>query len=110
MALSPQERGKLGAQKRWAADQEREGEVPKYRITAICYGEDDKIYDPEATQKDEDGNPKPLYMETWNEYPAYYMEPANEAARAMCAKHPSAQVGNALDELTRLSTDAPRAA
>ena len=110
MALSPQERGKLGAQKRWGEGQQEEGgERPRYRITATCYL-DDTILDPAATPKDDNGDPKPLYYETDTEYPAWYMEPVNEAAMAMCAKHPPAPYGDAINALTRLPTDAPKAA
>ena len=101
MALSPQERGKLGAQKRWG-EQEREGEIPRYRLTAICYL-DDCIHDPAAQPKDDNGDPKPLYYDTDTEYPAWYMEPVNEAAKAMCAKHPPVPYGDPINTLTQLS-------
>ena len=106
--LSPQERGKLGAEKRWkeqqAAAGDPVGEIPKYRITPVCYGADDKIYDPEAQPRDDDGNPKPLYMEFIGQ-PAWYMEPANDAARKVCKETPPAPWNDLLVMATRLSTD-----
>lgn len=111
MALSPQERGAMGARKRWGGEQngERgEGEIPRYRITAVCYL-DDRIYDPEEQPKDDNGDPKPLYYETDTEYPAWYMEPVNDAARAMCAKHPPRPQGSTVESMTPLPSDAPLA-
>lgn len=87
--MSPQERGALGAAKRWGNKQPgmpTDGERPVYRITQTCYCFD-KIWDPDAQPKDDNGDPRPLYME-WDERPAYYMEPANEAAKAMYEKNP----------------------
>ena len=59
-------------------------EIPKYRITAICH-HNDRIYDPESTPKDSNGDPTPLYLE-FDGHPEYYMEPANAAAEAMVEK------------------------
>lgn len=63
-------------------------EIPKYRITETCY-HNDRIYDPALQPKDEDGEPKPLYME-FTGRPAHYMEPFNEAAKAMYRQFPPA--------------------
>ena len=102
MALSPQERGKLGAQKRWGNDAgSDDNERPRYRLTAKCYL-DDVILDPADQPKDDSGEPKPLYYETDTEYPAWYMEPVNEAAHAMCAKHPPVPYGDPINTLTQL--------
>ena len=109
MAMSPQERGRLGAQKRWSEDAQpqREGEMPRYVIKAACYI-DDVLMDPAAQPKDENGDPKPLYYETDTEYPAWYMEPQNEAAMAMCAKNPSKYGGDPVTSMARLPSDVVR--
>ena len=95
MALSPQERGRLGAEKRWRENNPEvpEGEVPKYRVLELCYHKNlegiDRLYDPESTARDDNGDHKPLYLETYG-IPAHYMEPANDAAKAMVKKYPPA--------------------
>lgn len=76
-------------------------EAPKYRITEICY-HNDRIYDPALTPKDDNGDPKPLYME-FTGYPAHYMEPANDAARAMCQKHPASPWFDPMVRMTDVS-------
>lgn len=59
---------------------------PKYRVTETCFFKDrqglDRLYDPTSTQKDENGDHRPLYLETWG-HPAHYMVPENEAAKSM---------------------------
>ena len=102
-AMSPEERGRLGAEKRWGKKPEVESQIPKYRITAICYN-NDRIYDPALQPLDENGDPKPLYME-YEGVPAYYMEPANAAAQAMWDQHQPKEWVDPINVLTRLSTD-----
>lgn len=75
-----------------------EAEIPKYRITEICY-HDDKIHDPSLQPKDDEGNPKPLYME-FTGHPAHYMEPANDAARAMYKRYPPAAWFDPMTKMT----------
>lgn len=77
---------------------EKVNEVPKYRITQTCF-HNDRIYDPAMQPKDDEGEPKPLYME-FTGHPAHYMEPANDAARAMYAKHPPAAWFDPINRMT----------
>ena len=104
--LSAKERGQLGAQKRWGAQQQQpvqlsEGETPIYRITEICYCFD-RLWDPTTQQKDDKGDPKPLYME-WTEKPAYYMVPANAATEEMYAKFPPAPWADVITQATKIT-------
>ena len=104
--MSAVERGKLGAQKRWEGKQTETGaELPKWRITATCYL-NDRIYDPELQPKDDNGDPKPLFLEIDTEYPSWYMEPANAAAEAVCERHAPAPVSDINAQL-RISPLAP---
>lgn len=103
--LSAKERGALGAAKRWNKDAEG-NEIPRYRITAVCY-HNDRIYDPESTPKDDEGEHKPLYME-FDGRPAHYMEPANDAARAMWEKYPPSAWFDPINRMTALPTDVAR--
>ena len=92
--MTAQERGALGAAKRWSkqSTDEAQSEVPKYRLTEICY-HNDRIYDPELqpmVDKDEpDKGLRPLYL-NFTGHPSHYMEPANQAAQDMCDKFPPA--------------------
>ncbi len=103
--LSAEERGRLGAAKRWGTKEVKESKSdrPKYRITEVCH-HNDRIYDPAMQPKDEDGEPKPLYME-FDGPPSYYMEPANEAAQAMYEKYPPTPWIDPINAMTRLPTD-----
>lgn len=76
-------------------------EIPKYRITETCY-HNDRIYDPVNQPKDDDGEPKPLYME-FSGHPAHYMEPANEAARAMTKQFPPTPWFDPMTKMTDVS-------
>lgn len=68
-------------------------EVPKYRLTEPAYL-NDRLYLPDEQPLDmnaealEDGTQprKPLVI-AYAGIPAHYMEPMNDAARAMCEKH-----------------------
>lgn len=74
---------------------------PKYRITETSY-HNDRIYEPKDQPKDDEGNPKPLYME-FEGRPAHYMEPANAAAKAMYAKFPPAAWFDPMLQMTDVS-------
>lgn len=101
MAMSAEERGRLGAEKRWGVKDAPESEMSKWRITTVCYL-NDRIYDPNAQPKDDNGDSKPLYLEYATEYPAWYMEPVNEAAKAVYERHPPKQFVDAINTLTQL--------
>lgn len=88
----------------------RKGEVPKYRLTEKAYL-NDRLYDPEEMPIDQSAEPddtgalpkRPLIV-AFPGIPAYYMEPVNDAARAMVAKHPERMRAlNPIDELSIVS-------
>lgn len=106
MALTAQERGQLGAQKRWGAKDEVQSETPLYRITEICY-HNDRIYDPAAQPLDHNGDPRPLLME-FEGHPAHYMEPANAAAQTAWDANPPAPYYDPINRMTTLPTDKAR--
>lgn len=69
-------------------------EAPRYRLTERCYL-NDRLYDPDEMALDqnaeplEDGTqPRKALIIAFRGVPAHYMEPVNDAAKAMCAKHP----------------------
>tara|TARA_R110000868_G_scaffold257134_1_gene514235 strand:- start:11589 stop:11972 length:384 start_codon:yes stop_codon:yes gene_type:complete len=91
--MSAQERGALGAAKRWSkqsTDEPAASAIPKYRLTQICY-HNDRIYDPDAQPLVDAADPesglRPLYL-NFTGHPAHYMEPANQAAHDMYDKYP----------------------
>ena len=70
------------------------GVWPKYQVTEKCFGQDkngiDRLWEPETMPNDDEGNPMPLYYETW-QHPAYYMIPVNDAAKEMTRIYPVAE-------------------
>lgn len=99
-----------------AEAQTRKAEMPRYRLTEKAYL-NDRLYDPEEMQIDQNAEPddngaqprKPLIV-GFAGVPAYYMEPVNDAARAMVAKHGDRMKAlNPIDELS-IVTKAPAAA
>ncbi len=102
--MTAKERGALGAAKRWGKQDEVESDVPKYKITKACY-HNDRIYDPEAQprmdQHDVNSELRPLYME-FTGHPAYYMEPANQAAQDMYDKFPPEPWSDPINRATQI--------
>lgn len=76
-----------------AETQQRRAEVPKYRLTETAYL-NERLYVPDEQPLDMNADPlddgtqprKPLII-AFAGIPAHYMEPVNDAARAMCEKH-----------------------
>lgn len=65
------------------------GEAPKYRLEEVAYI-GDVMYEKEAVIE-------------WHGIPGWHMEPVNEAAKAMKAKHPSSRP-SPIDEMTNLNS------
>lgn len=62
--------------------------APRYRLTQAAYI-DDTYLDPEAQPRDkETGDLRPLVI-PYEGIPGHFMEPVDEAAKAMKKKHPS---------------------
>lgn len=86
------------------------GEVPKYRLTEKAYL-NDRLYDPDEmpidqnAEPDENGNlPRRPLVVAFAGIPGYYMEPVNDAARAMVQKHAKRmQFANPIDALSIVS-------
>lgn len=69
------------------------GQVPRYKILAICHL-NDRLYDPSLMPVDtsvqtEDGEEPPLkpILVSFTGIPGPHLEPVNDAAREMVAKH-----------------------
>jgi hypothetical protein len=97
-----------------AETQAKRAEAPRYRLTEKCYL-NERMYDPDEmpfdqmAEANEDGSQprKPLVI-TFAGVPAYYMEPMNDAARAMCEKHANRM--HFLDPINSLHIVTPAAA
>lgn len=85
----------------------RTGEMPKYRLTEKAYL-NERLYNPEempfdqTAEPDESGSlPRRPLIVPFAGIPAYYMEPVNDAARAMCEKHKARmEFMNPIDQLS----------
>lgn len=61
-------------------------EVPRYKVLERCY-HNEEVHDPERQTVDPaTGEPFPLFID-YEGVPGPHLEPANDAARAMCEKH-----------------------
>ncbi len=80
-------------------------EIPRYRLTEKCYL-NEVLYDPEAMPIDPStGESKPVFI-NWDKKPEYYMEPANDAARARFKEAKIGAYENPIDRITNATVPA----